>query len=196
MTVNTKRTNGNRREDYRFNAKFRATGLSRIADMARNKSGRIPSARASIERDDACGWCAPAGTASLRQQVDLHRTEGRDEAHAIVYATAISALPSPAELKPASVQCGSEAAPRTGFQRGMELGRSVLLPDALPGSVLLGRALCSLITRKIVASSMVYLRVRRAPLAPDPVDRTKRFQSVTFAQRHPCRPRIATGTPC
>lgn len=126
--------------------------------MARNKSGRIPSARASIERDDACVWCAPVGTASLRQQVDLHRTEARDEADAIVYATAISALPSPAELKPASVQCGSEAAPRTGFQRGMELGRSVLLPDALPGSVLLGRALGSLITRKIVASSMAYLR--------------------------------------
>ena len=74
---------------------------------------------------------------------------------ATVYATAISALPSPAELKPASVQCGSEAAPRTGFQRGMELGRSVLLPDASAGSVLLGRAqLGSLITRKIVASSM------------------------------------------
>lgn len=96
---------------------------------------------------------------SLRQQVDLHRTEGRDEARAIVYATAISVLPSPAELKPASVQCGSEAAPRTGFQRGMELGRSVLLPDASAGSVLLGRAqLGSLITRKIVASSMAYLR--------------------------------------
>jgi len=78
---------------------------------------------------------------------------------AIVYATAISALPSPVELKPASVQCGSEAAPRTGFQRGMELGRSVLLPDASAGSVLLGRAqLGSLITRKIVASSMAYLR--------------------------------------
>jgi hypothetical protein len=77
---------------------------------------------------------------------------------ATVYATAISALPSPAELKPASVQCGSEAAPRTGFQRGMELGRSVLL-DASAGSVLLGRAqLGSLITRKIVASSMAYLR--------------------------------------
>ena len=176
MTVNTKRTNGNRREDYRFNAKFRAIEpVQRIADMARNKSGRILSARASIERDDACGWCAPVGTASLRQQVDLHRTEGRDEAPArgardldydglawviaIVYATAISALPSPAELKPASVQCGSEAAPRTGFQRGIELGRSVLLPDASPGSVLLGRAqLGSLITRKIVASSMAYLR--------------------------------------
>ena len=78
---------------------------------------------------------------------------------AIVYATAISALPSPVELKPASVQCGSEAAPRTGFQRGIELGRSVVLPDASPGSVLLGRAqLGSLITRKIVASSMAYLR--------------------------------------
>jgi hypothetical protein len=96
---------------------------------------------------------------SLRQQVDLHRTEGRDEARAIVYATAISVLPSPAELKPASVQCGSEAAPRTGFQRGMELGRSARPPDASPGSILLGRAqLCSLITRKIVASSMAYLR--------------------------------------
>jgi hypothetical protein len=78
---------------------------------------------------------------------------------AIVYATAISALPSSVELKPASVQCGSEAAPRTGFQRGIELGRSVVLPDASPGSVLLGRAqLGSLITRKIVASSMAYLR--------------------------------------
>jgi hypothetical protein len=159
VTVNTKRTNGNRREDYRFNAKFRAIGpVQRIADMARNKPGRILSACASIKRDDACGWRAPVGTACRRRQVDLHRTEGRDEASAIGYATAISALPSPAELKPASVQCGSEAAPRTGFQRGMELGRSVLLPDALPGSVLLGRALGSLITRKIVASSMAYLR--------------------------------------
>jgi len=76
---------------------------------------------------------------------------------ATVYATTISVLPL-VELKPASVQCGSEAAPRTGFQRGMELGRSVLL-DASAGSVLLGRAqLGSLITRKIVASSMAYLR--------------------------------------
>jgi hypothetical protein len=77
---------------------------------------------------------------------------------ATVYATTISVLPL-VELKPASVQCGSEAAPRTGFQRGMELGRSARPPDALPGSILLGRAqLCSLITRKIVASSMAYLR--------------------------------------
>jgi hypothetical protein len=78
---------------------------------------------------------------------------------ATVYATTISVLPSPVELKPASVQCGSEAAPRTGFQRGMELGRSARLPDASPGSVLLGRPqVCSLITRKILASSMAYLR--------------------------------------
>ena len=78
---------------------------------------------------------------------------------ATVYATAISALPSPAELKPASAQYGSEAAPRTGFQRGVAVGRSVLLPDASPGSVSLGRAhLGGLITRKIVASSMAYLR--------------------------------------
>jgi hypothetical protein len=141
----------------------------------------------------ACGWCAPVGTASRRQQVDLQCTEGRDEADArnsppeldydglawlvaTVYATAISALPSPAELKPASAQYGSEAAPRTGFQRGVAVGRPVLLPDASPGSVLLGRAhLGSLITRKIVASSMGISVVRRAPLAPDPVDRTKRF---------------------
>jgi len=161
-------------DDHRFNAKFRAVEpAQRIAHMARNKSRHIPSARVSIECDDACGWCAPVGTASQRQQVDLDRTEGRDKplpegtetwtmilawVIATVYATAISALPSPAELKPASVQCGSEAAPRTGFQRGMELGRSVLL-DASAGSVLLGRAqLGSLITRKIVASSMAYLR--------------------------------------
>jgi hypothetical protein len=176
VTVNTKRTNGNRREGYRFDAKFRAIGLvQRTADMARNKSGRILSARASIERNDACGWCAPVGTASRRQQVDLQRTEGRDEADArnsppeldydglawlvaTVYATAISALPSPAELKPASAQYGSEAAPRTGFQRGVAVGRSVLL-DVSPESVLLGRTqLGSLITRKIVASSMAYLR--------------------------------------
>ena len=161
-------------DDHRFNAKFRAVEpAQRIAHMARNKSRHIPSARVSIECDDACGWCAPVGTASQRQQVDLDRTEGRDKplpegtetwtmilawVIATVYATAISALPSPAELKQASVQCGSEAAPRTGFQRGMELGRSVLL-DASAGSVLLGRAqLGSLITRKIVASSMAYLR--------------------------------------
>jgi hypothetical protein len=162
-------------DDHRFNAKFRAIEpAQRIADMARNKSRQIPSARVSIECDDACGWCAPVGTASQRQTVDLQRTEGRDEAPArgardldydglawiiaTVYATAISTLPSPAELKPASVQCGSEAAPRTGFQRGIELGRSVLL-DVSPESVLLGRTqLGSLITRKIVASSMAYLR--------------------------------------
>ena len=51
MTVNTKRTNGNRREDYRFNAKFRAIGLvQRIADMARNKSGRSLSVRVDRTR--------------------------------------------------------------------------------------------------------------------------------------------------
>jgi hypothetical protein len=43
-------------DDCRFNVKFRTIEpVQRIADMARNKSGRILSARASIERNDACG---------------------------------------------------------------------------------------------------------------------------------------------
>jgi hypothetical protein len=69
-------------DDRRFNAKSRTIEpVQRIADLAR-KSGRILSARASIERNDACVSCAPVGTASRRQQVDLHLTKGCDEARA------------------------------------------------------------------------------------------------------------------
>lgn len=174
MTVNTKRTNGNRERTIGSTPNSGRSNQCSEPQIGRgiNQAHSGARARRSNAMILAAGACL--SVQRRRQQVDLQRTEGRDEARArwagrdldydglawviaTVYATAISALPSPAELKPASVQCGSEAAPRTGFQRGMELGRSVLLVS--PESVLLGRTqLGSLITRKIVASSMAYLR--------------------------------------
>src|SRR3979409_2278366 len=77
----------------------------------------------------------------------------------LVYARTISVWPSLVELKPASVKCGSDAAPRTGLQRGIDLGRCARLPSASPDSVLLGSSrVCSPIARKIGASSMGCLR--------------------------------------
>ena len=61
---------------------------------------------------------------TVRRGVDLYTASG-------------SALP--VESKPASVQCGSDAAPRTGFRRGIGLRRSVMLANALPENVALER---------------------------------------------------------